>query len=197
MPKIVNHEKKRKVIAEATWRIISEQGMEGATVRNIAEEAGLSLGALQHYFSSQAGLLSYAMDLVIERVTTRINTVAANDLPPKQMVVEILLQAIPTDKETMLEMKVWFEFVMYARNKPELHKVQGDEILRNIKAFLERLGRLGLLRADLDVAVEADKLYTLVDGMALHAMLKPDIWHKDRIVAVLMNHVDYLFAEGK
>ncbi len=39
--------------------------MEGATV-NIAQEAGLSLGALRHYFTTQDELLGYAMILVKE-----------------------------------------------------------------------------------------------------------------------------------
>ncbi len=67
MPKIIDHEKRRKQIAEATWRTILERGMEGATVRNIAQEAGLSLGALRHYFTTQDELLGYAMTLVKEK----------------------------------------------------------------------------------------------------------------------------------
>lgn len=45
MPKQIDHEKRRKQIAEATWRVILERGMEGASARNIAKEAGLSLEA--------------------------------------------------------------------------------------------------------------------------------------------------------
>lgn len=41
MPKIVDHEKRRKRIAKAMWKVILKKGMEGATVRNIAQEAGL------------------------------------------------------------------------------------------------------------------------------------------------------------
>lgn len=197
MPKIVDHEKRKKDIAEATWRVISEQGMEGATVRNIAKEAGLSLGALQHYFSSQAGLLSYAMKLVIERVTHRINAITARNLPPKEMVVEILLQMIPTEQETMLEIQVWYEFVMYARNKPELCSVQDDGVLSGLMLLLEKLDENHLLKTDLDLGIEIEKLYAIVDGLALHAVLEPDRLDKERIVSILKNHVDYLFVDSE
>lgn len=71
MPKQIDHEKRRKEIAEATWRVILERGMEGASARNIAKEAGLSLGALRHYFSTQDELLVFAMKLVQEKVMAR------------------------------------------------------------------------------------------------------------------------------
>lgn len=88
--------------------------MEGATVRNIAKEAGLSLGALRHYFSTQDDLLIYAMELVKERARARIDAIAMQELPPKEKVVRILLQLLPTTDETMAEMKVWFAFTAYA-----------------------------------------------------------------------------------
>ncbi|MBY6274089.1 MAG: TetR family transcriptional regulator, partial [Bacillaceae bacterium] len=60
MPKIVDHEQRKERIAEACWRVILKRGMKGATVRNIAKEAGLSPGSLRHYFSSQGDLYLYA-----------------------------------------------------------------------------------------------------------------------------------------
>ena len=63
MPKQVDHEKRRRQIAEATWRLISTEGIEQATVRKIAQEAGLSLGALRHYFATQDELLRFSMEL--------------------------------------------------------------------------------------------------------------------------------------
>ncbi|MEH6942709.1 TetR/AcrR family transcriptional regulator [Bacillus sp. JJ722] len=197
MPKIVDHDKRKKDIAEATWRVISEQGMEGATVRNIAKEAGLSLGALQHYFSSQAGLLSYAMNLVIERVTLRIHAITARNSPPKEMVVEILLQMIPTDQETMLEIQVWYEFVMYARNKPELCSVQDDGVLSGLMVLFEKLDENHLIKKDLDLEIEIEKLYAIVDGLALHAALEPGRLDKERILSILKNHIDYLFVDSE
>ncbi len=71
MPKIVNHEHRRKLIGEAVWRFILKDGMNGATVRNIAKEAGLTLGSLRHYFNFQEELLVFSMEFVKKRVTER------------------------------------------------------------------------------------------------------------------------------
>ena len=59
MPKIVDHDKQRQRVAEVALRVIQRGGLEKATVRNIAEEAELSVGSLRHYFTSQAELLAF------------------------------------------------------------------------------------------------------------------------------------------
>ncbi|RKJ72007.1 TetR family transcriptional regulator, partial [Butyricicoccus sp. 1XD8-22] len=46
--------------------------LEGASVRSIAKEANLSLGAVRHYFNTQEELLEFAMQLVEEQVRERI-----------------------------------------------------------------------------------------------------------------------------
>ena len=62
MPKIVNHDQKRKVIAEAAWKIIESDGIEKASIRRVAAEAGMSPGALRHYFSTKDEMLIFIMD---------------------------------------------------------------------------------------------------------------------------------------
>lgn len=84
MPKIVNHELRKVQIAEATWKVIVKEGLENATVRNIARESGLSVGSLRHYFPSQSDLLLFSMELVSERVLSRINQRHQQSAPQQQ-----------------------------------------------------------------------------------------------------------------
>jgi AcrR family transcriptional regulator len=190
MPKIVDHDKRRKQIAEATWRVILNLGMEGATVRNIAKEAGLSLGALRHYFSTQDELLVYAMELVKEQATLRINEITRKDLPPKEMILHILLQLVPIDEETMAEMEVWFAFIAHARHKEDVFNVKDDGVFTGIKRIVDSMQQFGLLRKELDVVVETERLYAIIDGIALHALIEPKRVNKERIVRVLEHHLD-------
>lgn len=190
MPKIVDHDERKKLIAEATWRVILKRGMEGATVRNIAEEAGLSLGALRHYFSTQTELIIYAMKLVKEKANARIIEIAMQDLPTKEKVLRILLELVPTNEETMAEMEVWFAFTAHARHHEDLFDAQHDGIFTGVKKLLIQLEKEQLLREDIEIELEAEKLYALIDGIALHAMLEPGRVHKDRIIAVLTHYLD-------
>ncbi|CAF1810274.1 MULTISPECIES: TetR/AcrR family transcriptional regulator [Bacillus] len=195
MPKQIDHEKRRKQIAEATWRVILERGMEGASARNIAKEAGLSLGALRHYFSTQDELLAFAMKLVQEKVTDRIKDIAVRDLLPKEKVLQILLEMVPTNEETIREMEVWFAFTAYARHKKDMFDASHDGIFSGMRNLIAYLDESDLLKPNADKDIEAERLYALVDGLALHAMLDPVRVNKDRIKRVIMQHVESICVE--
>src|SRR5918995_4672700 len=109
MPKLVDHEQRRRDLAEAVWRVIRRNGIDQASVRTVAREAGWSAGALRHYFSTQSELLGFAMQLVVERVEGRI---AALEPPkePREAVKQLLHELLPLDDERRAENEVFFAF---------------------------------------------------------------------------------------
>ena len=72
MPKIVDHDERRLELVDATWRIIARLGIEGATMREIATEAGFANGALKPYFPTKDTLLTFAFGHVFNRTNERI-----------------------------------------------------------------------------------------------------------------------------
>lgn len=191
MPKIVDHLERKNHIAEATWRVILNQGMKGASVRNIAKEAGLSLGALRHYFSTQDELLTFAMKLVKDKAAARIMEIAVLDLPPKDKVLKILLELVPVDNEKMAEMEVWFAFTFHTRYMVEdVFDAQHDGIFIGIKKLIDNLESHNQLRTGLDKTIEAERMYALIDGIAMHAMLEPERVNSERIENVLTYHIN-------
>jgi AcrR family transcriptional regulator len=189
MPKIVNHEERREQIAEAMWRVILEKGMEGATVRNIAGEAGLSTGALRHYFKDQDELLVYAMRLVNERVEKRAMVILQEELPPKEKVIRVLLEIVPVDDERRAEMDVWFTFQAHVRHRKDLEGAPGHALGEAVTKLFAYLSHEGVLREDLDIELEAERLYSIVDGLALHAFLEPERLSEDRVKELVTDTV--------
>src|SRR5690606_13354205 len=72
MPRYVDETARRRLIAEATMRLVAADGLQAASVRRIADEAGLSMGSLRHYLRSQDELIVYTMRLIRDRVRDRI-----------------------------------------------------------------------------------------------------------------------------
>lgn len=191
MPKIVDHEKRKQRIAEATWNVILKKGMEGATVRAIAAEAGVSLGSLRHYFSSQEELLLYAMGLVEERVSKRVDSILHSGGSPGQISVRILLELIPYDEESKTEMAVWFHFVMAnIHQKPQ----KEDGVLAGVQRIMMGLDQSGSLKGTVDLEMETEHLYALVDGLALHTMLSPKRLTKEKVKQVIVNYMNTLLS---
>ena len=172
------------------WRVILDKGMEGATVRNIAEEAGLSLGALRHYFKTQDDLLVYAMTLVQERATARIEKVASQALPPKEMVLAVLDEVVPLNAETRAEMEVWFAFIAYVNHRKDELQVPDDGVREGVRKVMAYLEVSGLLTEGIDKELEVERLYALIDGIAIHALLQPDRLDAEKVRNTIRYHVD-------
>ena len=86
MPKVVDHEKRREEIAEATWRVIERAGTEGANMREIAREAGQTTGVVTHYFRDKRELMAFAFGLMVDRSTSRMAEAAAGAGPMEALV---------------------------------------------------------------------------------------------------------------
>lgn len=164
-------------------------------MRNIAAEAGLSLGALRHYFTTQEELLAYAMKLVKERASERINAIIAMDLPPKRKLLRILLEIVPVNETTTAEMEVWFAFTFYHRRKPESFEAKHDGVYDGMKKLIDFLTAHRLLRPGLDAEIETETLYAIVDGIAMHALLEPERVTKERVERVLTRYLDDICIE--
>lgn len=55
-------EQRKAALIEATLQLVAEKGVQGATVRGIAERAEVTQGLIRHYFSSKEDLITAAFD---------------------------------------------------------------------------------------------------------------------------------------
>lgn len=189
MPKIVDHNERKKLIAKATWNIISKEGLQGASVRSIAKEANLSLGAVRHYFNTQEELIEFALKLVEEQVSERINELTKQPLPPKEMTLKILMELIPIG-DKIIEMQVWLEYISYKIRKNEL---KSDNVYEGIKNLMHKLNDAGFLKEDIFLEEEIVHLHALVDGLALHILMGLVNFDEKRIEKLIERELDRLF----
>jgi AcrR family transcriptional regulator len=195
MPKVVDHEQRRRELGHAVWRVIRRDGVDHASVRTVAHEAGWSPGALRHYFATQSELLAFAMGLVVERIEHRV---AALDhaADPRQAVEQVLHELLPLDDERRAENEVWLAFTARALIDPGL-RAQHNEVYEALSqacgSALEALaGGPGPPEDRAATALQVERLHALVDGLAVHTALRPDLMPPERIVAVLRLHLDAL-----
>ncbi|MHA7584467.1 TetR/AcrR family transcriptional regulator [Paenibacillus vandeheii] len=199
MPKIVDHDKQRLLVAEAAWRVIRRDGMEQASVRNIAVEAGISAGSMRHYFSTQSELLLYAMNLVSERVSNRITQMSFDASPLENMKL-LLLELLPNTDEKMAEMEVWYAFTAKSKTEPALKEHADkvyDELRRAMAMVITYLMEHNLSRTGLDKELEIERLYALVDGLGIHAILRPDQMNTKIMEDILTMHLATLFRDAE
>ena len=198
MPKVVDHEQRRRELAGAVWRVIRREGIDRASVRTVAAEAGWSPGALRHYFASQSELLAFAMRLVVERIEDRI---AALDraADPRRAVEQVLHELLPLDDERRAENEVWLAFSARALIDPELraqHNEVHDALHQACASSLETLAAAGRAQDGSQTALQVERLHALTDGLAMHTALRPELMPPETIGAALRLHLDTLDREA-
>jgi AcrR family transcriptional regulator len=191
VPKIVDHEERRQELVDAAWRVIHREGVEGATVREIAAEAGCSPGSLRYYFPTQAELLAFAMELVAERVHERVEALE----PGRDVLAAVdlaLEQVLPLDAERRTEMEIWLAFSARAQVDPGLRE-QRDETHAALRQFVRRclraLEEAGLMHPERSLELETNRLHALIDGLALHGVVTPQTMTPRRARRVLRAHL--------
>ena len=196
MPKKVDHQKRKIQIAETTWKVIVEEGIEHATVRKIAQASGLSVGAVRHYFATQSELLHFSMELVSDRVIQRAKARKfSKDRDPLELVTEGVSEVLPIDEERKIEMEVWLAFsakVLVDKTLRELSdKVYGD-MHEGFKNVVHALQLLDIAKDGLDLELEVNRLHAIVDGMAMHHLLNPEQFTRDKMIQTLKYHLQSL-----
>ncbi|GAA3409248.1 TetR/AcrR family transcriptional regulator [Paenibacillus hodogayensis] len=194
MPKIVNHDQRKEYIAEAAWRVIRREGLDGVSVRNVADEAGVSLGSLRHYFETQSDLLAFSMKLVSSRVNRRIANLESSGDPRIDM-ERIIAETLPLDEARRAEGEVWLAFAGKAIADPAIGALSRDvheELYAGLGGMIGTLIRLGLLPESTDSDYETKRLHALVDGLVVHHLTFPERVTVEDMRRVVSRHLDSL-----
>lgn len=194
MPKVVDHEQRRREIVDAVLRVVVRDGAAGASVRTVSAEAGWSTGALRHYFASQRELREFTARMVTERVGARIRAFVAEHefaLSLPELAAGILEQLIPLDEQRREEYQLWLAVGEWSRTDQLDESARMWAEQRDI--YLQIVFRLSgypnepIPTEGLDprVAAWAEYLHVFVDGLAAQAMFVPGDMPPDRVRAVL------------
>ena len=71
MPKRVDHEERRRQIADALLRTAARRGLHATGMREVAAEAGVSLRLVQYYFGTKEELMLLAMQQLAAQFAAR------------------------------------------------------------------------------------------------------------------------------
>lgn len=179
MPKQVDHEERRRHIAEALWRIVAKHGMEAVSLRDVAAEAGVSMGSVQHYFRTKDHMLEFALEFssqkVGERVRARLARELAGDPPPWAVLRACLVETMPVDEQSRTGRLVGIAYFIRALNEPSLRRIyrEGQPKLFSFFADMVRGAQeLGVAAPGIDADKEALALWCIADAMGTDILLE-------------------------
>ena len=205
MPKIVDAAVRRQEVVEAVFRIIASDGLERASLREVADEAGLAVGSVRHYFASSDELLAHSFGVVVDRITGRLDAAREDllQLAPgteghRDGVLTLLGQFLPLDEERAVDACVWMAFKNAARIRPFL-AAEADRSHRAVAAMVGWLimelrapGETGDDDGHQFLVTEAERLLATLDGLTMHALLQPEWMTAEMCRDVLASHLQSL-----
>jgi len=159
--------RRREILAGART-CFARDGYEGATVRRLEDEIGLSRGAIFHHFRDKDSLF---LAVAEDDAAAMVETVAAHGL------VQVMRDLLERAAEPAAEADVtgWLgsqlEVSRRLRTDPEFAKRWAARSDAIAAATRERLGRqrdAGALRADVPIDILARFLELAYDGLVLH-----------------------------
>lgn len=176
MPKKVDHEVRRREIAEAVWRIASRAGLESVTLRQVASEARMSTRLVQYYFGTRDDLLRISLEILNrsaeDDASDRLRD--RRDQTPFSLLRGVILELLPLDEKRRVRQLVHVAYFV---------RSLADEKLAS--SFQSAPPMLECLVADLIVAangtgnvdaesalLKAETLLSLVDGIATRMLLR-------------------------
>lgn len=184
----VDHQERRREIAEAVWRLLENGGLEAASVRGVVAETGLSSGSIRFFFSTQAGLYEFAMSSLAERVQERVAR-AATTPDFRRRAVAMVGELMPLRDDTERELGVWMAFVAKARHDPALARIvteQATAVREFLTTIVDDLIGLGLRPPPRgDIESEVIHLNAVVDGLTFELLTAPSLISRTQAEAVL------------
>lgn len=119
---------RREQICRAAAAVIAREGFAGSTMRMVAEEAGVSTGMINHYFSNRQDLLTQALVFVSERTQERYRA-AIESIPPGIERLNALLDSALSDDELARETwHVWINAYGEAVRLAELRHTMEERL---------------------------------------------------------------------
>ncbi|WAP50579.1 TetR family transcriptional regulator C-terminal domain-containing protein [Arthrobacter sp. ATA002] len=183
MPKIVDHDARRREIVDAIIRRIETAGFGSVSVRNVAGDLNVSPSAVRHYFPSSEEMLAFTLRTMRESQAAR--------LPPPLKdwdVRQAWLEALPLDDLRRREAAVWLS-AMTASKSPVVQAV-----LDEVNADLDHLctvtvAQLGCRES---TATESKALRAFTDGLTLNAVADPQAFDSEAITVALDSYLGRL-----
>ncbi|SFW83277.1 TetR/AcrR family transcriptional regulator [Amycolatopsis australiensis] len=160
MPKIIDHDQRRRDIVDVTWDLIVRGGIEAATMREIAAAAGFANGALKLYFPSKEDIIAATYERALDMMRQYVDLDGLRGLAALR---EICVSSMPIDEERIVAGRVLLIFWQMSLANRRMH----DKYLEHVREWRGLLHRfLAEGREDGDI-VTATPDEQIVDEIVL------------------------------
>lgn len=198
MPRQVDHQQRREHIGDAVLHLIATRGLEAASLRNVAAQAQVSMGAVQHYFTTKQDMIAFALKHNYERSTRRIPKLiadASGPLATRDALRILLIDLLCLDGESREGARLAAAILagaMIDDQIAETARIAYHGVFGFLTQQLSAADQRGELKLGTEPEHAALYLHAVVEGLRWPTLL--GVTTADEATAVLDEHLNHLFA---
>jgi AcrR family transcriptional regulator len=181
MPKVTKEhgEARRRQIVDAAYQCFARKGFHQTTMRDIYEQAGLSPGAVYHYFAGKDEIIEASFDLDYRRSVDLFDVARRGDDPLKALndLIEFFfrgLAAAATLGAGRVNVQGWGEALVNPRLLETVRRVFGSYI-GALMPVVSRAQAAGQIDSSLDPLSVSQLLLSLYYGLELQKAIDPGL----------------------
>ncbi len=185
-----SEERRREDLIAAALDLVAEGGIPAATVRAIADRAGVTPGLIRHYFTSKEDLTRVAYQRLMERMTTdsAAELMGGSDDAMARLANFVVASVSPPVADPVA-VGLWAAFVHDVRRNAAMRDIHTSNYL----AFRNMLQRLiaALPRSVSDAQLRSDAIACngVIDGLWLEGSILPEAFALGEIPAIALTSV--------
>ncbi|MBO9539441.1 TetR family transcriptional regulator C-terminal domain-containing protein [bacterium] len=174
----------RRLIASAAIDVINDVGLDGARLRDVAQAANVTTGAVMHYFDGKDAVLEAALEEAVRRILEKQDSPRGRTGPMDvRRFIKSACAYLPIDAGSRQEWRVWLAFwgrAIADERLRALHRQYYAEIVERLIGLLPAIRTTDLPPAPSQMRRCADALIAAIDGIGTRATLEPEHWPPDR-----------------
>ena len=176
MPKVIDQVKRRAQLAQTAMEVIAANGLQGATLRNIADAAEVSVGILQHNFRTRDALLIAAFEVAVARGEQMVIDFSGTT---KDAIKKFSIDTLPLDRQRQIEWRVMVAFRAEALSNRILAREQRSrwrKFRQLFKSAIEQGVNSGKISKKVDPENASYSILCAIDGSAMLSLFLNREW---------------------
>lgn len=168
---------RRLQLIGAASEVICRNGVDGARLKDIAQEAGVSLGMVQHYFRRREELISETISAMLALTLATWRSVSDREPDPVRRLFALLRFQVAGWAPFPKRWSFWIEF-WSAANRDATLRTYAQDVYQRWEAPFRSAVDAGVESGDFRPSVPIERvsviLMSLADGAAVHVLMAGD-----------------------
>jgi AcrR family transcriptional regulator len=174
---------RRKELLGVVYELISEHGIDGVTMRQIADAAGISTGTINYHFKNRNNLVILALEAAYE-LPADWRSYDGSPLAQLQRLASGYIFRSPRERFWLF----WINYTAYSTRDEEMRRHQNDRNKQQQKFWAELL-KAGIAAGEVDPAIDpektADELLLTAHALVIRQIQSPTPATRESARAVL------------